>query len=101
MDMDIARLLKAYPGGAKVADKQGFLPIHVACRCGMSLPVIQLLVQTAPGTLKNKTKKGSTPYTCARQMKGAHKKDVLDFLRTSVDGGTASSSTADEIEVSS
>jgi ankyrin repeat protein len=87
MDVVIAHLLKVYPGSTKVADKQGFLPIHVACRCGMSVAVISLLLQAAPGTINKKTKKGSTPYMCARQMKGSHKKEVILLLQRLAEPG--------------
>lgn len=81
MDVAIAHLLKAYSKSTEVADKQGFLPIHVACRSGMPLPVIRLLLQSAPDTIDSKTNKGSTPYMCARHSQCSHKEELLSFLR--------------------
>lgn len=81
IDVAIAHLIKAYPGSTKTADKQGFLPIHVACRCGMPASIISMLLRAAPGTITKKTKKGSTPFMCAKQSKGAQKKEVLLLLK--------------------
>jgi hypothetical protein len=77
MEPVVARLLQEYPESANVADKQGFLPLHVACRSGLSVGIIRLLVAAAPGTTEKKTKKGSTPYMCAKFLKGDHQQQVI------------------------
>lgn len=80
MDSIVGILLKAYPAAALVKDQQGFLPIHVACKVGQSVDTIRLLISTAPESKKKKTKKGSTPYMCAKNMKAAHRDQVLELV---------------------
>ncbi|CAJ1966583.1 unnamed protein product [Cylindrotheca closterium] len=80
MDSIVGDLLKAHPGAALVKDQQGFLPIHVACRVGQSVDTIRLLISTAPESKKKKTKKGSTPYMCAKNMKAAHREQVMELV---------------------
>ena len=59
-------------------DEQGLLPLHEACRSGVSLDVLQLLVQCWPDALLWRNGGGSTPLhtACCNQPSAA----VIDYL---------------------
>ena len=63
-------LLQAFPAGASIADRNGWLPLHVACRIGESPKVIEELLNAFPESIGSKTNKGSTPLACALKHEG-------------------------------
>lgn len=73
-------LIRAYPDGATVADEGGFLPLHVACRYSASLSIIRMLIRAAPESLSTRTKKGSTPLSCAHGNKSGIGPDIVGIL---------------------
>ena len=86
-ELNTRLLLKAYRNGATKADTNGFLPLHVACRTGMPLETLRVLTGVAPQTIHAKTKKGSTPKSCAMQFeKNQVVMDLLDRCANSKDG---------------
>lgn len=81
-------LLRAYPEGATVADEGGFLPLHVACRYSESLAVIRMLIRAAPESLWAKTRKGSTPLSCAHGNKSGIGPDIVGILERCTEEST-------------
>jgi ankyrin repeat protein len=77
---NVRQLLKVFPEAAQVADHNGFIPLHVACRRGESIPMIRILIRAAPNSIFTKTKKGSTPLSCARQVKGGAREELVGML---------------------
>jgi hypothetical protein len=73
-------LIRAYAEGADVSDDSGFLPLHVACRYGSSLLVIRMLIRASPKSMLSKTKKGSTPLSCAKTSKGGLGEEIVGIL---------------------
>jgi ankyrin repeat protein len=70
-------LLKVYPEAAVVADINGFLPLHVACQFGSSVPVVRMLIRAAPKSINAKTKRGSTALMCAKKVKARDMQEEL------------------------
>jgi len=77
---NVRHLLKVFPEAVQMADHNGFLPLHVACRHGESLPMIRMLIRDAPDSIFAKTKKGSTPMSCAKQVKGGAQEELVGML---------------------
>jgi len=54
---------------------------HVACRRGVSLYVVERLLDCLPQSSEIKTNKGSTPLICARKGGDSQRhKDIIEYL---------------------
>jgi hypothetical protein len=73
-------LIRAYPAGIKVVDYKGWLPIHVACRHGTTLPVLRALLESYARSLLRKTHGGMTPLECAERFEILDQ-ECMDLLR--------------------
>jgi hypothetical protein len=81
-------LLKAYPEGVHVADFNGFLPIHVACRSLTSRALIRMLIRSAPETIVQQTGKGNTAILCAKNSRygdDTEREEIVGMLERTVD----------------
>jgi hypothetical protein len=58
-------MLDIFPGAAKVADDEGYLPLHLALDCARPDPAIsQLLLEVYPEAAFHKSKDGLLPIHC-------------------------------------
>jgi ankyrin repeat protein len=58
-------MLEAFPGAAKVADDEGYLPLHLALDCARPNPVIaKMLLDHYPESAFHKSKDGLLPIHC-------------------------------------
>ena len=58
-------MLEAFPGAAKVADDEGYLPLHLALDCARPNPVIaRMLLDHYPESAFHKSKDGLLPIHC-------------------------------------
>jgi ankyrin repeat protein len=49
-------------------DQDGSLPLHVACRCGASFPIVQSLLKHYQASVKSVTPQGDLPLFLACEM---------------------------------
>jgi ankyrin repeat protein len=65
----IATLLVHFPTGAQSRTNEGWLPLHHACRCDASLPILELLIQNYKDSVKTPNDMGLLPLhlDCAHQ----------------------------------
>jgi ankyrin repeat protein len=61
-------LVERYPQALRVADPEGNLPLHVAARRGMPLPVVRLLLGREPWALHAKNHAGWLPVHLALRL---------------------------------
>jgi ankyrin repeat protein len=78
--MTIDALLHTYCRGAATRDKNGWLPIHVACKSGASFLVIQRLLDAHPEAIHCRTLKGSTPFDLIESVDCCCKKEIIKML---------------------
>ena len=61
----VREMLDIFPGAAKVADDEGYLPLHLALDCARPDPAIsQLLLEVYPEAAFHKSKDGLLPIHC-------------------------------------
>ncbi|CAK4677373.1 hypothetical protein AeMF1_005636 [Aphanomyces euteiches] len=82
----LERLVEAYPEGVQIANKAQLLPLHIAIRARVSLPVLHLLIRAYPESILMETPSGSTPVALAEQSHVAS--DALTFLRNAMERQT-------------
>jgi len=54
-------LIRLYPGGAQIFDRDGNLPLHLACKYGQNDNVVKFLLLSYPGGVWVKDKNGRLP----------------------------------------
>lgn len=62
----ISALLWACPRAAEVEDTDGLLPVHWACWTGASFPVVTMLIQAFPDSIRHTDHQGRTPMDMAK-----------------------------------
>lgn len=61
----VKEMLESFPGSAKVADDEGYLPLHLALDCARPDPTIStLLLEAYPEAAFHKSKDGLLPIHC-------------------------------------
>lgn len=80
--MTIDALLTTYCRGAKTQEKNGWLPIHVACKHGASFLVVQRLLDAYPESIYCRTLKGSTPLDLIENVDCPFKKEITKMLQS-------------------
>lgn len=105
IEKNVLNLLRAYPDSVYVADFQGFLPIHVACRSALSRTVIRTLIRTAPDTILRQTSKGSTAIDCAKNGRSggstSDRQDIVGMLERCVEESGINPTTKTTVTTSS
>jgi ankyrin repeat protein len=69
-------LIERYPEALFLADNDGNLPLHTACKSCQSIYVVQKLVEAAPITVHSVSKKGIIPLLVATE----YYEDSLDVI---------------------
>ena len=74
-------LIEAFPDGVKSRDKDGWLPLHVACSAGAPIEVVVELVRTYPQSLFATTDGGRKAVVISERNKHPNRDTVVTFLR--------------------
>ena len=91
LSADLCRLmLTLRPEAAKMRDKQGWLPIHIACSRHCSLVSLHLLIDAFPESIRETTGNEKTPLMLARSTatKTHPNRALIEELTKRLGGGT-------------
>jgi hypothetical protein len=84
-------MLQMAPQAAFIKDKNGLLPIHVACSRHCSVPKLEMLLKEYPKSVAEKTKDGATPLDLAIRTATVSRPNLvlIDGLRKIMDADGA------------
>jgi hypothetical protein len=100
--VDIIRtMLNIYPSISLISDEFGYLPVHIACACGASADIVELLVAHDNGaSARALTKDGNSPLHCIVEnicSKPCHVTPRKFYVSSKGSGGTGGS--GDDVEM--
>ena len=100
--VDIIRtMLETSPSMSLISDEFGYLPVHIACACGASAEIVELLVAHDNGaSARALTKDGNSPLHCIVEnicSKPCHVTPRKFYSSSKASGGTGES--GDDVEM--
>ncbi|RHY05804.1 hypothetical protein DYB25_010540 [Aphanomyces astaci] len=79
----VQTLLDLHPTGAQTKNTAGLLPLHIAVKAEIDVPIVDMILQAYPAALNVRTPHGDTPGDLARKL--ASSPELCDVLHINYD----------------